>query len=118
MHGTPRVTKAAEVIALLPYDADCIELVGGGALADELRALLATRCLAKDAGRRPATIIELTGKNDSIRSALQRVGDLGTVVLAGHVPSAPLALDLYADVHVRGLTIIGYPLSGAPKSQK
>ena len=98
---------AAELIALLASDANRVEVVGVAAFADEVRNLLATRCWAIDSDGRPAAIIELTGDEDSIRSALQRVEDLGVVVLAGPVPSEPLAVDLYTDVHVRGLTVIG-----------
>jgi len=38
---------------------------------------------------------------------MQRVDDLGTVVLAGPPVDADGTVDLYADVHVRGLTVIG-----------
>ena len=44
-----------------------------------------------------------------IESALERVDDLGTIVLAGPLPDATVRLNLYADVHVRGLTLLGIP---------
>jgi len=90
-------------LAALPPGATPIEVVGDGALARALREHLGTRA----AGERPAAIIETTGDPDAIRAALARVDDLGTVVLAGPEPQAEVALDLYADLHVRGLTLAG-----------
>lgn len=97
----------ADILALVASDADCVEVVGAGEFADELRDLAVRQVSASGTSQRPSVVIELTGNDDSIRSALHRVRDLGTIVLAGPQPSAPLALDLYSDLHVRGLTVIG-----------
>lgn len=97
--------NAADILAALPDVSGPIEIVGEGPLADELRARLGDRARLHPDG--PSAIIDTTGDAAAVVSALQRVDDLGTVVLAGPQRSKPVALDLYADVHVRGLTIIG-----------
>jgi threonine dehydrogenase-like Zn-dependent dehydrogenase len=100
--------NAATAIASLPDGEGLVEVVGTGALADEVRRLLLReRVRLPRADERPTAIIETTGKPAALETALQRVDDLGTVVLAGPLPTRPLALDLYADLHVRGLTLVG-----------
>ncbi len=96
----------SNILVAIPDIAGRVEIVGEGPLADELRQRLGDRAQAHP-NSRPTAIIETTGEPAAIVSALQRVEDLGTVVLAGPCPSDAVALDLYADVHVRGLTIIG-----------
>ena len=93
------MTSLDAVLAALGTDA--AEVVGAGALADALRARL------RSPASPPAAIVDTTGDPATIAGALDRVDDLGTVVLAGPVPDGPVALDLYASVHVRGLTVIG-----------
>jgi hypothetical protein len=51
-------------------------------------------------------IVETTGDFARVRDALRACPDLGTVVLAGPIAGSPPALDLYADLHVRGLTVV------------
>jgi threonine dehydrogenase-like Zn-dependent dehydrogenase len=97
--------KAA--VALLADDKGLVEVLGAGAFADEVRRLLADRARPASEHARPSAIIETTGEADAVAAALQRVADLGTVVLVGPLPSEPLALDLYTDLHVRGLTLVG-----------
>ena len=97
---------AADILAALPDASGRIEIAGDGAIADELRTLLGDRAKTQSDAP-PSIIIDTMGDEAAIVSALQRVGDLGTVVLAGPPPSKPVALDLYTDVHVRGLKIIG-----------
>ena len=77
-----------------------------GPLADALRDRLAGPAAP------PAAIVDTTGDPAGIAGGLARVDDLGTVVLAGPVPEGPVALDLYADVHVRGLTVVGVAPDG------
>ena len=93
------MTDTDAVLAALGTDA--AEVVGAGALADALRARL------RAPGTPPAAIVDTTGDPAALADALARVDDLGTVVLAGPPPGEPVALDLYADLHVRGLTLIG-----------
>jgi threonine dehydrogenase-like Zn-dependent dehydrogenase len=96
---------ATDVLALLPFDTGHVEVVGAGQFADELRALLGDRTHPANPNARPCAIIETSGAPAALESALKRVEDLGTVVLAG--PAKPLELDLYADLHVRALTLVG-----------
>lgn len=99
--------NAAVAVALLADDNGFVEVVGTGGFADEVRRLLAKRARPAHRDARPSAIIETTGEPAAVKAALQRIADLGTVVLAGPLPSQPLALDLYTDLHVRGLTLVG-----------
>ncbi len=81
-----------------------VEVVGRGAVAHVLRGLLAWRV---DTGSRPAGVVDVTGDPAEIVSATQRLADLGTLVLAGDSRDRRVALDLYPDVHLRGLRIVG-----------
>jgi hypothetical protein len=100
--------RAAQVVELIG-DEQPLKIVGTSSLADELRQLL-TECgrLAPDDAS-PAAIVETTGEPAEIETSLAQVADLGTVVLAGPVPAEPISLDLYTDLHVRGLTLVGMP---------
>lgn len=95
----------ADALGALPASPGPVEVLGDGPLARALRARLKSR--AGGAGRRPVAVIETTGDVRVVQDALRRVADLGTVVLAGPPPPDPVALDLYADLHVRGLTLVG-----------
>ncbi len=101
--------NAAMVIGALADEQGSVEVVGSGAIANEIRQLLAERAHATEQCTRPIAIIETTGEATELISALERVADLGTVVLAGPLPHEPLSLDLYTDLHVRGLTLVGIP---------
>lgn len=94
--------SAEAVLAALGELPGPVEVRGDNRLATELRRRLADR----PGGERPAVVVETEGEADSIREALAGVADLGTVLLAGP-PPGPMALDLYPDLHVRGLTVIG-----------
>ena len=102
------------VIAALPAGAAAVEVAGDGELASALRARVAA--IAAPAGSRPAVVIETTGDGAAVQAALRRVADLGTVVLAGPPPAVAVALDLYGDLHVRGLTLVGTPGPGAVRA--
>jgi hypothetical protein len=52
-------------------------------------------------------VVDTTGDPETIRSALDRVSDLGMVVLAGESSGRVLDLDLYSSVHRRGLFVVG-----------
>jgi hypothetical protein len=54
-------------------------------------------------------IIETRSDRASLEESTGRVGDLGTVVLAGLADSV-FPFDLYPDVHVRGLRLVALPL--------
>ena len=98
-------------LAALPPPPGAVEVIGRGRLATALRTHLQSRCAVP--GQRAIAVIETTGDPRAIQDALRRVADLGTVVLAGPATGEPVALDLYADLHVRGLTLIG--TSSAPE---
>ena len=100
------MTVAAVLAALADVDG-AVEVVGDDASAAELRAALADRLCQP--GTAPAAIVETSGDGQAVTAAMSRVADLGTLVLAGPPPRAPVALDLYADLHVRGLVIVGVP---------
>jgi hypothetical protein len=64
----------------------------------------------------PSVVVDLTGDPSVLRASTQRLADLGTLVLAGPA-TAQLDLDLYPDVHVRGLRLVGAPgplVAGTP----
>ena len=89
-----------------------VEVLGDSTFARQLRVRLGAGAVA--IGVRPAVVVETSGDATSLGAALERVADLGTVVLASPGGARdPLestaALDLYADLHVRGLTIVGVP---------
>lgn len=92
---------AAVVEGLAP-----VEVTGDGLVARRLRALLEGH-VAGEGAERPEAIVDTTGNPATILDATRRVADLGTVVLAGECPGRPTELDLYPDVHVRGLTLAG-----------
>jgi hypothetical protein len=94
----------ADVLAALPAGVTDVEILGDGPLASALRLRMGAPGRPAQV---PAAIVETTGHPASIALALSRVADLGTVVLAGAVSREPAALDLYADLHVRGLTLVG-----------
>jgi hypothetical protein len=84
------------------------EIVGDGAVAQVLRAELGV----DTSESAPELIVDLTGDPECILSALRRLGDLGTLVLAGQAAGRQLDIDLYPDVHVRGLRLVGAPRTG------
>ena len=94
---------ARRAVDAVPTGASPVEVLGDGPLAELLRRSLGT----DDASRRPAVVVDTTGDAAELARALRRLDDLGTLVLAGPPPSEPLALDLYGDLHVRGLTVVG-----------
>lgn len=100
---------AAAVRAAAPLGttrSDSIEVVGTGAVAAVLRALLG---VPETMPERPAAIVDATAEGELLEGALARVADLGTLVLAGATRSQEMSLDLYPDAHVRGITIVGVP---------
>jgi threonine dehydrogenase-like Zn-dependent dehydrogenase len=101
---------ADAAVRAVPPDATRVAVVGAGGLARAVRHRLGER--ASVGGERPAAIVETSGTRDGIEAALRDVADLGTVVLAGPRPAEPFALDFYADLHVRGLTVMGIAESG------
>jgi len=93
-----------DVLAALPAGSNPVEVVGDSALARAVRSRLAERDTS--GADRPAAVVETTGDPVRIEEAIRRVADLGTVVLAGPVQPAADPLDLYSDLHLRGLTVV------------
>jgi threonine dehydrogenase-like Zn-dependent dehydrogenase len=99
--------NGAAVVELVADYGGPIQVIGSSALADEIRRLLSDRGRLASDQASPGVIIETTGEPAAIEGALGRVADLGTVVLAGPAVDGPIRLDLYPDLHVRGLTLVG-----------
>ena len=100
---------------------ESIEVTGSGLIAQRVRALLKDG--AADDGRsaafeQPRAIVDTTGDPTVIADATRRIADLGTLVLVGESLGRRAEMNLYADVHVRGLTLVGVapPLEGAGSS--
>jgi hypothetical protein len=81
-----------------------VQVRGDGALASLVRSMLPSE---RPDG--PQAIVEATGRPEAILSATRELADLGTLVLAGPTGAEPLTIDLYPDVHVRGLALVGVP---------
>lgn len=104
-------TRAAAVI-LISLAASAVQMcksarrvlvTGDGLVAETTRSsLTATRCHeeAYDA------VIETTGDEEIIRSALERLPPFGLLILTAPSPKPPI-INLYPDVHVRGVKIAG-----------
>jgi hypothetical protein len=94
-----------------------VEVTGTGAVARLVRQRLGERSSSGDS--RPAAVVDCTGDRESILSAIERLDDLGTLVLVGPPLGDPVAIDLYPDVHVRGLRLVGVapPLGDAVRPQ-
>ena len=106
--------EAAE--SVLEFAPELIEVSGSGLVAREVRHLLRLEILGEDARERPVAIVDTTGDPKVIEDATRRVADLGKLVLAGESLGRPFPLNLYSDVHTRGLELIGIgpPLSQGP----
>jgi hypothetical protein len=85
-----------------------LEVVGEGAVAMLLRSASAM----SGNGNRPAAVIDTTGRTPALLSTMERLRDLGTLVLAAPAPIEDPALDLYPHIHRRGLRLIAI---GAPR---
>jgi hypothetical protein len=100
-------TAAAAVEGLVPYS---IEIVGRGQIARLVRTLVG-RLPGPDRRSRPVeqprAIVDTTGDPSMIVDATQRVADLGTVVLVGECLGRPTEMNLYPEVHARGLSLVG-----------
>jgi hypothetical protein len=87
---------------------DSIDVLGSGLIAQHMRALLGDRP-AERRMEQPRVIIDTTGDPRKLVDAIQRVATLGTVVLVGEALGRKAPMNLYPDIHVRGLTLVGIP---------
>jgi hypothetical protein len=114
----------AAVAAVEGVSPDSIEVTGSGLIALQVRALLGNRSPDDDRStpfEQPRAIIDSTGDPRAIVEATRRIAGLGTMVLVGESLGRTAEMNLYPDVHVRGLTLVGVPPplqhAGAPFAQ-
>ena len=84
------------------------EVLGRGLVAERVRSLLGARGVAlADGVERPTAIVDGTGDPASLGRATERLADLGMLVLAGEPAGRRVPLNVYTDVHRRGLRVFG-----------
>jgi threonine dehydrogenase-like Zn-dependent dehydrogenase len=93
----------AEVADLAPEQ---VAVLGDGELAEFLHRELATS-VPLDADPPPFAVIDTAGTDDAIDRAIRTVASGGRVVLAVEPQSSFVDVRTYADIHARGLTIVG-----------
>ena len=115
------VAAGAAALAAIAHEAvatatgDSVAVTGSGLIAAEARRLLREHGrLAQEEGPPPTAAIETTGAPGAVADATKSVRDMGTIALAGEPLARAYDLDLYPDVHVRGLTLIGIPRVQSP----
>jgi hypothetical protein len=85
-----------------------VHIGGRGLVAEWVRARLGIEGPPEDQPpSSPRIFVDTTGRVEAVLSATHVVDDVGTVVLAGGLAAASVPFDLYPDVHVRGLRIVG-----------
>jgi hypothetical protein len=97
---------------------DSIEVTGSGLIARQVRELLGHSSSSSGQSarfERPTAVVDTTGDAAVIVDATRRLENLGVLVLVGESHGCGVELNLYPDVHVRGLTLVGMPppLQGA-----
>jgi hypothetical protein len=97
---------AAACDALDGVPPERVEVHGDGVTAAAVRAGLG-RAAAPEAQERPLACVVASPGADALVAATRRVADLGTVVVLSETADGTAALDLYPDVHLRSLTLIG-----------
>lgn len=103
-----RVARESVAHVLAEGRSGVVDVTGAGLVATIARLLLGERLSAHGPeAPRPDAVIESTGDPRRIDAAIRGVADLGLVVLAGESIGRRLDLDLYPDVHVRGLELLG-----------
>jgi threonine dehydrogenase-like Zn-dependent dehydrogenase len=104
--GQLAATAGAAVAGLKNHDVDLasIHVPGRGAVADEVRRRLGLEVgPPTETPARPRVWIETSGAPEALETALAGVADLGTVVLTAPAREPTIAIDLYRDIHLRGL---------------
>ena len=93
---------------------EAVQVVGGGILA-----ALAQRILGPRGGAgAPTVMLDTSGSAARIRDAVEHCDRLGTVLLAAPPVDAEVDVRTYADLHVRGLTIVGVPWVDEPTDEQ
>lgn len=92
-----------------------VDVLGTGLVAGEIRRLLRARGAAAPAGgkKRLRCCVDATGDPAVIQEALSGLDDLETMIVAGPLAGRTFTMDMYPDLHVRGLHLVGIgpPLS-------
>jgi hypothetical protein len=105
---------AREAAAAVAEGDTPVEVTGDGIIARRIRAIVGSAPVPGTTGvERPGAVVDTTGDPAVILAATQRLTDFGILALVGEPLGRPLDLDLYADVHRRGLRVVGVapPLS-------
>lgn len=99
---------AKEAAAAVAAGDTPVEVTGDGFLAHRIRAIVGSAPASGTTGsEQPAAIVDTTGDPAVILAATQRLADFGILALVGEPLGRSLDLDLYADVHRRGLRVVG-----------
>lgn len=101
--------EAAQVAASRSDGSGPIEVHGHGIVSELIRAILSDQTVMPATGDdpRPAAIVDATGDPVMIVEMTRRLADRGTLVLVGEPLGRSLGMELYPDVHVRGLRLVG-----------
>jgi hypothetical protein len=81
---------------------------GRGLLATQVRQLLGDGSTDTSGGS-PACIVDTTGSPEVVTDLLSSLENLGALVAAGPVAGRTFPLNVYSDIHARGLHVIGIP---------
>ena len=82
-----------------------VDVIGSGVVASYIREALPRS--ADTTTEAPTVIVDTTGDPSAIIEATRRLATLGTLVLAGEAREPGFPMNLYPDLHVRGLHVIG-----------
>jgi hypothetical protein len=108
--GSIMARAARDAIERLGDTPARVAVTGHGAIAAAARSALGVQLCSDEMSGPPDAWIECSGTVDALRSATRTVQDMGIVVLVGEPADEPVELDLYRDVHLRGLRLVGVPL--------
>jgi hypothetical protein len=108
--GRALIAVALRVVeALAAVAPERIDVTGSGFVAGAVRRLLGAAMPAPGPDERPAGLVETSGDPERVLAATGRLEDMGVLVLAGEPGDRVVRLDLYRDVHLRGLQVVGVP---------
>jgi hypothetical protein len=101
-------TLARRAVDALPEPGPgVVGVTGTGIVAAEVRRLLGAAAASGPEAGRPEAVIDTTGDPDAIADATRRLADGGVLVLAGESGGRRTDINLYPNVHVRGLWVVG-----------
>ena len=108
---------ARAAVDALPEGTDlAVDVTGSGVVASSIRSVLPASAAPLPRGARRGAhperflaVVDTTGSSAVIMAAATRLADGGTIVLAGPSASPPSPVNMYSDVHRRGLRLVGIP---------